>query len=263
MKVMSNSTKFAHLGKPGSIFSKGFERRLKKILGLVDLKDKKILDLGAGEGVWMIRFAEFTSPENIYGVDYDAESLKKFEANNNKSKVKISTNNFKIGPAESLDFPDSFFDVVFQNEVLEHVENDVKTIEECLRVLKNGGHLIIFTPNTLWPFEQHGIFVGKKYIWGNIPLLPWLPKFIKKKFAPHVRNYSCRDLNKVFEKASLNTQINYHVVYHKHVFPGFDGLERRYGAIGKIIKKIFHKLEKTPLGIFGISHLVIIEKDSE
>ncbi len=255
MKVLDQETKFAHLGKPGTAFTPGFQRRLDMITKLVDFKDKKILDLGCGEGVWLSKFAEFTSPENIYGSEYDGEQVQSLKATPLKtSKGEIPSENIVQCPGEDLAFEDNFFDIVFQNEVLEHVQDDVQTLKESLRVLKPEGKLIIFTPNRGWPFEQHGMFLNGKYYWGNIPLLPWMPAPIYKKFAPHVRNYSNGVLKQKIKEAGGK------IVYHTHIFPGFDGAVRRFGILGKILQKFFFVLEKTPLNFFGISHLVIITK---
>lgn len=260
MKVLEKSIKFAHLGKPGSVFSKGFERRLRILENLVDFKNKKILDLGCGEGVWLSRFTEFTNPENVYGSEFDAEQVENLKKNPPGSeKGFIPSENIVNCPGENLAFPDNFFDIVFLNEVLEHVADDQKTLDECLRVLKKEGKVILFTPNRAWPFEQHGMFFREKYYWGNIPLLPWLPWSIYKKLAPHVRNYSNKDLKKVVKLAQNSTH-KFKITYHSHIFPGFDGAVSRFGFIGKIIQKFFHFLEKTPLQHFGISHLVIAEK---
>ena len=275
MKTLSADTKFAYLGKPGEIFSKGFQRRLDLITKLVDFKDKKILDLGCGEGVWLGQFTKFTDPKNVYGSEYDKEKVDRLKLHPPQSPFKggspsgqgdvIPVLNIINCPGEKLDFPNNFFDIVFQNEVLEHVQDDKKTIEECARVLKPGGKLIIFTPNRGWPFETHGMFLGGKYYWGNIPLLPWMPKFIFRKFAPHVRNYSNREIRSLIENPLPTSPLSrggvpLRIIYHKHVFPGFDGLVRRFGFVGKIIQGFFFWLEKTPLHFFGISHIIIAEK---
>ncbi len=261
MKQLPEDTKFAHLGKPGTAFSKGFQRRLEILKTLVDFKDRKILDLGCGEGVWLREFAKLTGEQNVYGSDIDPESIQKALDQNPEFKKE----NLKVSTAEDLQFESNMFDIVFQNEVLEHVVDDVKTIRECFRVLKPGGKIILFTPNSGWPFETHGMFIGKKYYWGNIPLLPWMPKSIYKKFAPHVRNYSNKELRMVIDSATRSFQesvegYEYSIIYHKHVFPGFDGMVRRFGIVGRVVRGAILVLEKTPLHFFGISHLMIIEK---
>lgn len=256
MKILDSHTKFAHLGKPGTYFTSGFQRRLDLIKSRVHLKGKKILDMGCGEGVWAFKFAEETNPINVFGSDFDKEQIETIKAMSEEQRASIPAENFVTSPGEDLAFEDNTFDIVFHNEVLEHVQNDKKTIEECLRVLKPGGLMIFFTPNTLWPFEQHGMFFRGKYYWGNIPLLPYMPNFIYKKFAPHVRNYGAWTLRKIIRNAEGNKKI----VLFTQVFSGFDGLVRKFGVFGKVVQKVIHFLEKTPLHIFGISHFVIIKK---
>lgn len=263
MKVLNKETKFAHLGKPGSIFSMGFARRLDLVESKVDLKNKVILDMGCGEGVWLREFAKISTPGSVYGSEYDKEQVdlihQKLSSSTDEERRKdrflqIPLDNIRNCPGELLDFKDNFFDIVFQNEVLEHVQDDLKTLKECFRVLDNGGKLIFFTPNRGWPFETHGIFLNGKYYWGNIPLLPWMPKFIYRKFAPHVRNYSNSDIRYLIKMSGGK------IIYHSHVFSGFDGLASKYGIIGKFVQRVFRILEKTPFNYFGISHFVIAEK---
>ncbi len=254
MKVMEKETKFAHLGKPGTAFSKGFQRRLDILRKKVDLNNKVILDQGCGEGVWMNQFAKFTSPKNVYGFDIDPESKANYELIIPNYQEPVPIDNYIICSAEDLKFEDGKFDIVFSNEVLEHVEDDYKAVDEVHRVLKKGGEFIIFTPNKGWPFETHGMFFNGKYYWGNIPFLSWMPKFIFNKFAPHVRNYSNREIRKLFPKDK------WVIEHHSHVFPGFDGAVRKFGILGRMIKWLFHIIEKTPLHFFGISHFIIVKK---
>ncbi len=256
MKVLDEHTKFAHLGKPGTYFTKGFQRRLDKITKIVDLKDKKILDMGCGEGVWTFEFSKYTNPKNVFASEYDPEQVQRFKSMSLEERAGIPEENFLNCPGESLAFEDNTFDIVFHNEVLEHVQDDQKTINECLRVLKPDGLMIFFTPNTLWPFEQHGMFFRGKYYWGNIPFLPYMPNFIYKKFAPHVRNYGSWTINKLLRSSSVANE----TVYFTQIFSGFDGLARKFGLIGRGIQKFVHFFDKTPLHIFGISHFVIVRK---
>lgn len=255
MQVLDPNTKFAHLGKPGTAFTPGFARRLAKIVQKIDLKDKKILDVGAGEGVWLGQFAQYTSPQNVYGTEYDPQQVVDMQDENSevRSKYHIPRENIINCPAERLDFVDNSFDIVFSNEVLEHVNDDRKAVSEAIRVLKPGGKFIVFTPNRGWPFEQHGMFLKGKYYWGNIPLLPWFP-WLGRIFAPHVRNYGHFRIRALFKGLPIK------VVSHDYVFPAFDRLSRKWGLFGKIIQKFFHLIENTPLKVFGISHFLIVEK---
>lgn len=230
-------------GSPSLDWTSGLQHRLNIACKYVEFKGKKVLDVGCGVGMFMHQFKKLGA--EVYGIDVD------------KDKVKIAKkrfNNVYEAPAEKLPFRKDSFDIVWLHEVIEHVEDDEKTISEAFRVLKPGGKLVIFAPNRLWPFETHGIFKNDKYHFGNIPLVTYLPSNIYKKLTPHVRNYYKKDLFRILKGASFK------VIKYQGVFPGFDKLASRIPVFGKLIVGVFRVLEKTPLNRFGISHFLVVEK---
>ncbi len=230
-------------GSPSLDWTQGLEHRINLVKRYIDFEDKKVLDVGCGIGMFLKKFRKLNA--EVYGIDVDCEKVK--EA---KKKFK----NVKIAPSEKLPFRKDTFDIVWLHEVLEHVENDAKTLEECFRVLRPSGKLVIFAPNRLWPFETHGVFWHDKYRFGNIPFVTYFPNFYYKHFTPHVRNYYRRDIYKLIKGVSFKK------IHYQGVFPGFDKISRKVPIIGPLIKKIFRLLEKTPLNRFGLSHLIILEK---
>jgi SAM-dependent methyltransferase len=233
------------MGSPSSYWSYGLNKRLQLVQKYLDFDHKKILDMGCGLGEFMIHFNKLGAES--FGIEVDPEKVALIKDAEIKSHVQVA-------PAERLPFSEETFDLVFSHEVLEHVNDDRQAIAEALRVLKPGGKFIIFCPNIRWPFETHGIYLGKKYLFGNIPLVTYLPRFIYKKLTPHVRNYSNKDLLGLFPKNSVK------IIVHRHVFPGFDGLVAKLGLFGKIIRMFLNVYEKSPLHYFGISHFLIVEK---
>ena len=53
-------------------------------------------------------------------------------------------------------------------------------------MLAPGGHIIIYAPNRLYPFETHGFFFAGKYHGPcNLPIVAnWVPNFVRDYFAP-------------------------------------------------------------------------------
>jgi len=56
-----------------------------------------------------------------------------------------------------LPYPDSSFDAALLNDIIEHVVNPLALLSECNRVLRQGGTLIVSTPNPYyyWEFMQN------------------------------------------------------------------------------------------------------------
>jgi len=230
-------------GSPSLEWTKGLQRRMDFIKKYVDFKNKKILDVGCGIGMFLKQFKNLGA--DVFGVDLD------------KEKVEIAKKKFPNvfhSKAEKMPFRKSTFDIICLHEVIEHVEDDQQVIKECFRVLKPGGKLIIFAPNRLWPFETHGIFTGERYRFGNVPFVPYLPNKWYERLTPHVKNYFKRELFNMIRGVSFKK------IAYRRIFPGFDKLAAKIPIFGKLIQLIFLFLNKTPLRIFGISHMVVLEK---
>lgn len=53
----------------------------------------------------------------------------------------------RIGSGEAIPYPAATFDLVFSNNVLEHLESPAKVFREVTRVLRPGGRFLAKTPN--------------------------------------------------------------------------------------------------------------------
>ena len=120
--------------------AKKIESILQDYLGK-KVKNKKILDIGAGNGEIIEYFAKYNNVSAVDVLD---------QRKNKKSRV-----NFKLIQSERLPFRDSFFDIVITNHVIEHVTNQNLHLLEIKRVLKKGGVCYLATPNRLFPWECH------------------------------------------------------------------------------------------------------------
>ena len=158
---------------------------------------------------------------------------------------------------ENLPFAENYFDLILSHEVIEHVADDRRAVLEIVRTLRPGGLLVLFTPNRGYPFETHGIYWGGQYHFGNIPLVNYLPRRIRDRLAPHVRVYSRRDLEKLFEGLRVN------ILKRRIIFGAYDNIIARFPTLGRPLRIILQGLENTPLGWFGLSHLWVVEKTDQ
>ena len=209
----------------------------------VSLEDRRILDIGCGVGAFVRRLREF-SPR-VWGVDVDAEGV---------AQGGQEVPNLALAVGENLPFADRSFDVVLLHEVLEHVTDDRTTLREAGRVLAPGGRVVVFCPNRLYPFETHGVFLGKRYVFGNVPLVNYLPDILRGRLVPHARAYTRGRLRRLYRWAGLRP------LAHSYVFPGFDHVAARRKLVGRALRALLYPLETTPLRIFGLSHFVVLEK---
>ena len=237
--------KTIQLGHPSYVWRFGQDRRLTMIRRYVRFDGVKILDIGCGIGTYVDKFRALGG--HAYGIDLDAEKLR--EAQRDK-RLQLLT----VSVSEQLPFPNDYFDIVVLHEVIEHVADDAQTIREAVRVIHRNGRIIIFAPNRLYPFETHGAFLGKRYVFGNIPFIGWLPDFLRNKFAPHVRAYRAGDIRNLF--AGMDGVM----LEHTQIYPGYDKFARRNQALADMFRRLTYFFERTPLRVFGLSHFAVWKK---
>ena len=240
---MTHSDKAALRGEPGYVWRSGQVRRFRMVQQWAGLEKATLLDNGCGLGTWLDHFSEI-SPRS-FGLEIEHERA-----------VKALTVAAGVVQAvgESLPFAADSFDIVFSNEVIEHVDDDRQTVAEMVRVVKRHGRVLIFCPNRWYPVEQHGIYWRGEYKFGNKPLVNYLPTYFRNKLAPHVRTYSKRDLLVLFQDLPVR------IVHHARIFGGYDNIESRWPGLGRSLKKALYAAEKTPASILGISHFIVLEK---
>ncbi len=235
--------KAVRLGHPSYVWRFGQDRRLAMIARYAPLEGRRILDTGCGLGMYVGAFRRFSG--EVYGIDIAPDRI---------AQASRELPNLQVASAERLPFEDGSFDVVLSHEVWEHVQDDRAAADEAVRVLRPGGRLVVFVPNRLWLFETHGVYWRGEYHAGNIPLVNWLPDALRNQLAPHVRAYTGRQLRALFDGLPV------HLVVHTQVFPGYDNIARRRPRVGRILRALTYTAERTPLRVFGLSHLLVVEK---
>ncbi|MDB9891239.1 class I SAM-dependent methyltransferase [Alphaproteobacteria bacterium] len=108
------------------------------IHGYSTSKDKKVLDVGCGNGYVLSRYG-FEGAE-VYGVDITWRAI---DLSRQRFKFASLQGNFQTTDGESLQFEDNFFDIACSMGVLHHIGNPRPMVDEMFRVLKPGGKIIL------------------------------------------------------------------------------------------------------------------------
>ncbi len=204
-----------------------------------------MLDLGCGVGEYVRAFAR--QGAHAYGCDIERPRLLRARER--------GTDDVLLAAGERLPFSDGSLDVVVLNEVIEHVSDDRETMREVSRVLAPRGVAVIYAPNRLYPFETHGVYLGKRYVFGNIPFVNWLPGFIRDRLVPHARAYAADDIERVATQRGLK------LVHHSYVYPGFDNIAARMPALARLLRWACYRAEDSALRRFGLSHLLVLHRE--
>jgi SAM-dependent methyltransferase len=232
------------LGNPSYVWRFGQERRLDMVRQYLNLEGARVLDIGCGLGAYVRRIGDFT--DQAYGIDIDTPRVVEGAEN--------GVAHLGVALSEHLPFADASFDGVLLNEVIEHVGSDRDTLREALRVTKPGGKVVIFAPNRFYPFETHGVYLGKRYVFGNIPLVNYLPDPLRNRLVPHARAYTRARLEKI-TRGLEGRWADWRVIY-----PGFDNVLARKPRLGRALRSVTYTLEHTWLQRLGLSHLLVLER---
>jgi SAM-dependent methyltransferase len=126
--------------------------------------DGLILDIGCGMGTWIEVSSRYAG--GLVGLDVDKQVCSIASA-----QVRHKCEGIVLYAGGAFPFKEESFQGAYAHEVIEHVSDDAEFIAEAYRVLKNGGSVILTTPNgEREPLDSH-------------------------KHSAHVRHYSADQLS--------------------------------------------------------------------
>jgi len=144
----------------------------------INLKDKVVLDAGCSFGGKTLFYAE-QGCASITGLDLDELRIK--HAREYAEKKNITGIKYVQGNLVNLPFDTDTFDVIFLNDVVEHIDRPILigALKECKRVLKPGGRIYIEFPP--WSSYDAGHLYDYIYI-------PWCHLIFSSKTLINVIN---------------------------------------------------------------------------
>ena len=146
-------------------------RFLEDISRRVTERRPRILDVGCGTGANLLMLSKFGDAE---GVDVSEDALA-FCRERGLEQV-------KLGAAEKLPYDDDTFDLVTALDVVEHLDDDLAGLREMRRVLRPGGHVLLFVPTFM-------------FLWG-----------LQDDVSNHRRRYRLPELRRVLEQAGFEIE---------------------------------------------------------
>lgn len=166
-----HESRFIPLGEKGIWLFRRFRRkRIERIV-----RKGRILDIGCGRGLFLSIMKE--SGWETFGLELNEETA--WYARNALGL------NIKTDSLVDAHFDDRFFDVITLWHVLEHLPDPVLTIEECRRILKPGGLLVIAIPN----FDSLQARISGRY-WFHLDIPYHLYHFNNKNLDLFLRKFS-------------------------------------------------------------------------
>lgn len=141
---------------------------VRRVFHLLNPKSSdRILDVGCGDGVWTNHLAKKGCVAT--GIDISKHDLRTARERAEKMKHKVK---YIQADATKMPFKPQSFDKIYSISTLEHIKNDFGVLEECFRVLKSHGSLVISVP------QESRLTLPR--------LFTCLPKDVKKRFFSSV-----------------------------------------------------------------------------
>lgn len=132
-----------------------FNHERPEMLAFLPESCKTALDVGCGEGIFAAQIKEKCNAE-VWGIELMPEP---------GAEAKKRLDNVFIGPCENFvdDLPENYFDVIYCNDVLEHLVDPYTFLTHLKSKLTAEGVIISSIPNIRYHSAFKKIFLQKKF----------------------------------------------------------------------------------------------------
>ena len=147
------------------------EDRHRKVLEIFSKYEfERILDVGCGDGNFSMLIGEACKAKEVYGIEISEKGVEMARKNGVKC-YRLDVDE------EAFPFEDDFFDAVTALELIEHLFDPDRFLNEVYRVLKAKGIFVLSTPNLasihnrvalLFGYQPYSILVSLKHSMGHL-----------------------------------------------------------------------------------------------
>lgn len=114
-------------------------RRFEEVGSVIRPVSGPVLDIGCHSGTFTKVILGKIGSKKIYGIDISHSAVDLIQR-------RIPFGYFQVADASELPYDGNFFDAVFCLEVLEHIDNPLKVLNEIKRVMRKGAYGFILVP---------------------------------------------------------------------------------------------------------------------
>lgn len=144
MGILQTAERSSHLDPSENVI---YQRHLIAYKEAAKIISGTVLEVGSGEGYGIMELAPKAT--HYIAVDkYKTKISQELLDNNN-----ITFRQMEVPPLSGIN--DNSVDFVVSFQVIEHIQNDERFLQEIHRVLKPGGKAILTTPNVLMSFSRN------------------------------------------------------------------------------------------------------------
>jgi len=158
----------------------------------------KLLDIGCGVGTVALYLKDALKAREAYGVEIPQSRAEAAKAKGVRA-LRLDLDQ------EGIAFPDSSFDAIFCGEVIEHLVDPDRLLDEIGRVLSPKGLCVLTTPNLANWYNRVALALGWQPFDTSVSFRHEVgrPKFL-------VGAYGCRDHLRVFTYRALRELLSVH-----------------------------------------------------
>lgn len=177
-------------------YHRSHDQKISKMMSLINKCPKRVLDIGCGDG-WFGELIKKKYGCEVHGVDLAKKALRAAKKRGLKTKI------FNL---DENDWPykSNYFDLVIAGDIIEHVYDTENFVNECKRILKKKGELIISTPNINSYYNRILVLFGKMPLW--VEFAPTITPYKILLPSGHVRVFNKDSLKRLVESAGLRVE---------------------------------------------------------
>lgn len=180
------------------------------------LKSLNILEVGCNTGSTLLEIKNIYPNSNLFGIEINAST----------AKIASHIANVKTADIEdSIDLWDGIlFDYIIFGDVLEHLHNPSKIINNCRKILKNHGKIISSIPN-LMHYSAMYLLINGDFPYSDTGILD----------RTHIHFFTYNEIIKLYNEN------NFKVIKYKPIFSGIKLDDKLNAFIDNLVSISTHK----------------------